>query len=131
MSRICDQFELNCDPKMMPTIKETTTATRVAVRVLTPLPISMTSPCTRTLEPSAPLGRVRIANTAAMKLTNAMSTAYATHKPIFTPNWVQMTRWKPSWSNHMTSVMNRDSPKNRPMITTSTATMVNPTALPA
>ncbi len=123
ISRISDQFVLNRAPNTRPTISETATAMRRALRELTLLPISMVSPLIRIVDPSAPSGRARMASVAERKLTAAMTMAYATHRPIRVPSCVQITLWKPSWAYHMTSVMKRASAKKRPTIMASASTM--------
>ena len=122
MSRISDQFAVNWEPNTSPTIREMTTAMRRALLELTLLPISMVSPFTRMVEPSAASGRAHIASVAEMKPTAAMSTAYASQRPTLVPSCVQITLWKPSWLYHMTSVTNCASAKNSPMTMASAST---------
>ena len=64
ISRISDQFELNCEPNITPTTSDTTTAARRAVLELNDLPTSMTSSLMRNVEPSDESGRARIASQA-------------------------------------------------------------------
>ena len=122
ISRISDQFALNCDPNIKPTINEITTATRRALFELTLLPTSMVSPLIRMVEPSAASGRAQIASDAERNPTAAINRAYATHRPTLVPSCVQITLWKPSCAYHMTSVMNCAKPKNRPIMMASAST---------
>ena len=86
------------------------------------MPTSTTSPLMRIVEPSAESGRARMASHAAIKPVKAISNAYATHRPIFTPSWVHTTDWKPSCPYHIRSVMNRDRPKNSATMMTNAST---------